>query len=202
MRVDGSRYGGDHRTPLSQFLLAAGVARGREGIEGKKRGTQLKASSRHCRMRKRGVWALRRASLAGERWGLPDGRCERGVGVSEGWGVTRSPLTPRVPESVIPVSVAAPDGWRSRWVRTKVALLRRVLTHFSRVRLCDPMACSPAGRLCPWGFSRQESWSGWPCPTSRGSSRPSGQNWVSCMGRRILFRAHTLGSPGNLRVCS
>ena len=27
--------------------------------------------------------------------------------------------------------------------------------------LCDPM--EPARLLCPWGFSRQESWSGLPC---------------------------------------
>ena len=30
--------------------------------------------------------------------------------------------------------------------------------------LCDPMDCSPARLLCPWGFSRQEYWSGLPCP--------------------------------------
>ena len=30
--------------------------------------------------------------------------------------------------------------------------------------LCDPMDCSPARLLCPWGFSRQEYWSGFPCP--------------------------------------
>ena len=29
--------------------------------------------------------------------------------------------------------------------------------------LCDLMDCSPpAGLLCPWGFSRQECWSGLP----------------------------------------
>ena len=30
--------------------------------------------------------------------------------------------------------------------------------------LCDPMDCSPARLLCPWGFSRQEYWSRLPCP--------------------------------------
>src|SRR5574337_949145 len=30
--------------------------------------------------------------------------------------------------------------------------------------LCDPMDCSPDRLLCPWGFSRQEYWSGLPCP--------------------------------------
>ena len=30
--------------------------------------------------------------------------------------------------------------------------------------LCNPMNCSPPGSSCPWGFSRQEYWSGLPCP--------------------------------------
>ena len=30
--------------------------------------------------------------------------------------------------------------------------------------LCDPMNYKPARLLCPWGFSRQEHWSGLPCP--------------------------------------
>ena len=29
--------------------------------------------------------------------------------------------------------------------------------------LCDPMD-APTSCLCPWGFSRQEYWSGLPCP--------------------------------------
>jgi len=30
--------------------------------------------------------------------------------------------------------------------------------------ICNPMNCSPVARLlCPWGFSRQEYWSGLPC---------------------------------------
>ena len=29
--------------------------------------------------------------------------------------------------------------------------------------LCNPMDCSPPRLLCPWGFSRQEYWSGLPC---------------------------------------
>ena len=34
----------------------------------------------------------------------------------------------------------------------------------SCLTLCDPVDCSPPGLLCPWGFSRQEYWSGFPCP--------------------------------------
>ena len=30
--------------------------------------------------------------------------------------------------------------------------------------LCDPVGCSPPGSSCPWGFSRQEYWSGLPGP--------------------------------------
>ena len=28
----------------------------------------------------------------------------------------------------------------------------------------NPMDCNPHQALCPWGFSRQEYWSGLPCP--------------------------------------
>ena len=55
--------------------------------------------------------------------------------------------------------------------------------------LCDPMDCSlPSSSVC--GFSRQESWSGLPCPAPVGSSRPS--DWtliscVSCTGSWVLY---------------
>ena len=31
--------------------------------------------------------------------------------------------------------------------------------------LCDPRDCSPTRLLCPWGFSKQEYWSGLPFPS-------------------------------------
>ena len=37
-----------------------------------------------------------------------------------------------------------------------------MLSHFGRVRLCDPMDCSQPP--LSMGFSRQEYWSGLPCP--------------------------------------
>ena len=38
---------------------------------------------------------------------------------------------------------------------------------------CDPMDCSPPGRLlCPWRFSQQEYWSGLPCSTSEDLPNP------------------------------
>ena len=30
--------------------------------------------------------------------------------------------------------------------------------------LCDPMEYNVSRLLCPWGLSRQETWSGLPCP--------------------------------------
>ena len=34
----------------------------------------------------------------------------------------------------------------------------------SHLTPCDSMNCKPARILCPWRFSRQEYWSGLPCP--------------------------------------
>ena len=42
--------------------------------------------------------------------------------------------------------------------------LRLLVVSKSHVRLfCDPHGWQPARLLCPWGFSRQEYWSGLPC---------------------------------------
>ena len=43
-------------------------------------------------------------------------------------------------------------------------LLLLLLSHFSRVRLCDPIDGSPPGSP-PLGFSRQKHWSGLPFPS-------------------------------------
>ena len=66
-----------------------------------------------------------------------------------------------------------------------IQLLQSCLT------LCNPLDCSPSKLLCPWGFSRQEYWSGLPFP-------PLGE-WVSnpCLlhCRQILYPPWHLGSP-------
>ena len=49
-----------------------------------------------------------------------------------------------------------------------------VLSHFSCVRLCDPMDCSPQAPLS-MEFSRQEYWSGLPCPPPGDFSQPRNQ---------------------------
>ena len=53
------------------------------------------------------------------------------------------------------------QGLGVRGVRSVSLLL---LSHFSRVRLCDPIDGSPPG-FASLGFSRQEHWSGLPFPS-------------------------------------
>ena len=38
--------------------------------------------------------------------------------------------------------------------------------------LCDLMDCSLPGSSCPWGFFRQQHWSGLPCPPPVDLSSP------------------------------
>ena len=62
--------------------------------------------------------------------------------------------------------------------------------------LCNPM--EPARLLCSWRFSRQEYWSGLPCPPTGESPRPRDRtcvSYVSCTGRRVLYHERHLGSP-------
>ena len=52
----------------------------------------------------------------------------------------------------------------------------------SCLTFCNSVDCSPPGSarlLCPWGFSRQEYWSGLPCPPPGKSSQPRDQTQVS-----------------------
>ena len=61
----------------------------------------------------------------------------------------------------------------------------KVLVDQSCLTLCNPMYCSLPAPLS-MGFSRQEYWSGLPCPPPGGSSRPWDQTQVSCIGRRFF----------------
>ena len=63
-----------------------------------------------------------------------------------------------------------------------------VLIPFTRVRLCDPMDCSPPGSSVR-GILQERILEWVAMPSSRGSSQPSDQtqvSYVSCIGRRIL----------------
>ena len=51
--------------------------------------------------------------------------------------------------------------------------------------------------LCPWGFSRQEYWSGLPCPPPVDLPNPgieTSSPYVSCTGRQVLYHWCHLGS--------
>ena len=58
----------------------------------------------------------------------------------------------------------------SHWTTREVSVLS-CAKHVAQScqTLYDPMNCIPPGS-CPWGFSRQEYWSGLPCPPPGGKS--------------------------------
>ena len=51
--------------------------------------------------------------------------------------------------------------------------------------------------LCPWGFFRQEYWSGLPCPPPRDFPKPGGRTQVSRIAGRFF---HCLSHQGSLRI--
>ena len=57
-----------------------------------------------------------------------------------------------------------------------------------------PHGLKPIRLLCPWGFSRQEYWSGWPCPPPRDLPNPGIEpSLPHC--RWILYSLSHQGSP-------
>ena len=75
-----------------------------------------------------------------------------------------------------------------------------VLSHFSCVRLCDPMDCSLLTRLlCPRNSPSKNT--GVCCHALlRGSSQPRDQTRISGIGRWVLYHSHHLGSPHQLPI--
>jgi len=53
----------------------------------------------------------------------------------------------------------------------------------------------PARLLCPWGFFRQEYWSGVPFPSLGDLTEPRGRTWVSCISR-VLFKVRASCGTG------
>ena len=47
----------------------------------------------------------------------------------------------------------------------------------SCLTVSNPMDCSPPRLLCPWGVSRQEYWSGLPCPPPGDLPNPVIEPW-------------------------
>ena len=70
-----------------------------------------------------------------------------------------------------------------------------MLGHFSRVRLFETPWTVACQALLSMGFSRQEYWSGLPCPPPRGSSLPRDWTHVSCISW-IAGRCLTTEPPG------
>ena len=61
----------------------------------------------------------------------------------------------------------------------------------------QPYGLQPIGPLCPWGFSRQEHWSGLPCPPP-GILPTQGSNPGLPHCRQILYHLRHQGSPRTL----
>ena len=78
--------------------------------------------------------------------------------------------------------------------RAHVAYCAQML---SRVRLCDPMDCSPP-ESSVHGILQARTLEWVAMPSSRRSSQPRDQtrvSWVSCIGWWVLYHWHHLGSP-------
>ena len=58
------------------------------------------------------------------------------------------------------------------WPEAKSPLCCAVLSHSVVSNSLRPHGLEPARLLCPWGFSRQESWSELPCPPSGALPNP------------------------------
>ena len=72
----------------------------------------------------------------------------------------------------------------------------------SRSVVSDSVTSWTAAHQAPLstGFSRQEHWSGLPCPSSRESSLTPGiesvsVSYISFIGRWVLYHWHHVGSP-------
>ena len=102
-----------------------------------------------------------------------------------------------------------PGGLQSMWSKKRVKL--DLVSKQQHLSMYLPSVITYFGDVCcsfshvwlfatPWGgahqappsmgFSRQEYWSGLPCPPPGGSSRPRDRTWVfyiSCIGKWVLY---------------
>ena len=73
-----------------------------------------------------------------------------------------------------------------------------LLSGFSCIQLFAPQWTVAHQAPLSVEFSKQAYWSGLPCPPPRGLLRPRDRtrvSYVSCIGRRVLYHQHHLGSP-------
>ena len=87
------------------------------------------------------------------------------------------------------------------WMQLEVIILCEVISVSCSVvsYSLQPHGPWPA-RLCPWGFSRQEYWSGLPFPTP-GDLHTQGSNLGLPHCRQILYRLSHQGSPQPPDMC-
>ena len=64
----------------------------------------------------------------------------------------------------------------------------------------EPHGLQPTRRLCPWGFSRQENWSGLPCPPSGDLPNPGIRPMSPTL--QVDCLSEPLGKPKNIGVGS
>ena len=77
-----------------------------------------------------------------------------------------------------------------------------MLSHFSCVRLCDPMECSPPSSFV-LGILQTRIVEWVAMPSYMGSYQPRDGtcvSYVSCIGRQVFYHWYHLGSPGILSL--
>ena len=148
----------------------------------------------------------------GVRWGEIHGKLQRGNIKGTRGFLAKTSWPDSCCRQVGLIGYQSPEGWRDkefgqilramrywRWGSGEADLHMCMLSRFGCVRLFAALGTVANQDPLSMEFSRQEYWSGLPCPpSSRGSSQPRDQSqvpYVSCTGRQALNCKHHLGSP-------
>ena len=82
--------------------------------------------------------------------------------------------------------------WRNNCQSSVLNML--CLVAQSCLTLCNPMLCSHARLLCPWGLSRQRYWNGLPCPPPGDLPNPGIKLWSPAL-QVDSFLSESPGKP-------
>ena len=85
--------------------------------------------------------------------------------------------------------------------RQKIISISCVFSHSVMSNSLGPHKLQPTRLLCPWGFSRQEHWSGLPCPSLGDRANPGIKPRSSALQVDSL-PPEPPGKPKNTGVCS
>ena len=124
---------------------------------------------------------------------------EKMRGVSEGFCIHQdwrsTPVKDKIGSSNLALPSFSPkDG--NYWVF--YCCVMHVYYHFSQVQLFETLWTIASQAPLSMGFSRQEYWSGLPCPLPRDLSNPGMEPVLllsPCIDRRILYLSCHLGKP-------